>query len=402
MAKVEFNRCADHSVFFTGLLGLHVLIVAVGLGAALYMEHYGHVVTGMNNQIVWGAPHVFAVFLIVAASGALNVASFSSVFNRLAYKPYGRLSGLLAIALLAGGLAVLVLDLGRPDRLLVAMTTYNFKSIFAWNIYLYTGFFAIVAAYLFVMMDRKISRSHLATKAVGGFAFFWRFALTTGTGSIFGFLLARDAYSAAIMAPMFIASSFLYGLAFTILVLLMMSREARSELIGSEMIHKFRGLLILFALATLYFTAVHHLTKIYQPAYRPVEAFLLLNGGIYTTAFWMGQIAIGTLLPLAIVIMASGRRAWLGLEVAAVLFLLGGLSQIYTIIIGGQAFPLRLFPGMDVTSSFFDGQVNQYSPSLPELLLGVSGISIAMLITGIGIKLLPFLSRGTAQAVPAQ
>ncbi len=402
MAKVEYRRCAEHSVFFTGLLGLHVLVVAVGLGAALYMEHFGHVVTGMNNQIVWGAPHVFAVFLIVAASGALNVASFSSVFNRLTYKPYARLSGLLAIALLAGGLAVLVLDLGRPDRLIVAMTTYNFKSIFAWNIYLYTGFFGIVAAYLFVMMDRKISHSHLPTKAVGGFAFFWRFALTTGTGSIFGFLIARDAYSAAIMAPLFIASSFLYGLAFTVLVLLMMSREARSELIDREMIHKFRGLFILFALATLYFTAVHHLTKIYQTSYRPVEAFLLLDGGIYTAAFWIGQIVIGTLLPLAIVILASGRRAWLGLEIAAVFFLLGGLSQIYTIIIGGQAFPLRLFPGMEVTSSFFDGQVNQYSPSLPELLLGVSGISIAMLITGIGIKLLPFLPRGAAQAAPAR
>ena len=131
------------------------------------MEHHGHVVTGMSNQIVWGTPHVFAVFLIVAASGALNVASFSSVFNRLAYKPYARLSGLLAIALLAGGLAVLVLDLGRPDRLIVAMTTYNFKSIFAWNIYLYTGFFAVVATYLFVMMDRKVSRSHLADKSGG-------------------------------------------------------------------------------------------------------------------------------------------------------------------------------------------------------------------------------------------
>ncbi len=32
------------------------------------MHHYGHVVTEKNpyNQIVWGLPHVFAVFLIVA------------------------------------------------------------------------------------------------------------------------------------------------------------------------------------------------------------------------------------------------------------------------------------------------------------------------------------------------
>ncbi len=402
MAKVEYRRYADNSVFFIGLIALHILVVAAGLLSALYMETHGHIVTGMSNQIVWGAPHVFAVFLIVAASGALNMASFSSVFNRTVYKPYARLSGLLAIALLAGGLAVLVLDLGRPDRLIVAMTTYNFKSIFAWNIYLYTGFFGVVAAYLFVMMDRKVSRAHLPTKLVGGFAFFWRLALTTGTGSIFGFLIARDAYSAAIMAPLFIAASFLYGLAFTMLVLLTMGREARSELINDEIVHKFRGLLVLFALAVLYFTVVHHLTKLYQPSYRPVEAFLLRDGGIYTQAFWIGQIAIGTLLPLAIVVLANGRRAWLGLEIASVLFLLGGLFQMYTIIIGGQAFPLRLFPGMEVTSSFFDGQVNQYTPSLPELVLGVSGISIAMLIAGLGIKLLPFLPRGTEHAVPAR
>ena len=51
------------------------------------MEEHGHVVTGMNNHIVWGLPHVFAFFLIVAASGALNVASMASVFGRGAYKP---------------------------------------------------------------------------------------------------------------------------------------------------------------------------------------------------------------------------------------------------------------------------------------------------------------------------
>jgi molybdopterin-containing oxidoreductase family membrane subunit len=33
----------------------------------------------MNNQVVWGLPHVFAIFLIIAASGILNIASISSV-----------------------------------------------------------------------------------------------------------------------------------------------------------------------------------------------------------------------------------------------------------------------------------------------------------------------------------
>src|SRR5208337_3237926 len=129
MAKVAYQKLTDHSAFFWGLLAFHVLVIAAGLSAALYMEEHGHIVTGMSNQIVWGTPHVFAVFLIVAASGALNMASFSSVFNRLAYKPYARLSGLLAIALLAGGLAVLVLAPGYKSggrvRLLLAICAHH-------------------------------------------------------------------------------------------------------------------------------------------------------------------------------------------------------------------------------------------------------------------------------------
>ncbi|HFQ15491.1 MAG TPA: molybdopterin oxidoreductase, partial [Rhodobacteraceae bacterium] len=107
-----FQKLEDHGPFFHALLFAHAAMIGLGLSAAWYMESNGHHVTGMNNQIIWGTPHVFAVFLIIAASGALNVASISSVFNKFAYKRFARLSGILAISLLAGGLSVLVLDLG--------------------------------------------------------------------------------------------------------------------------------------------------------------------------------------------------------------------------------------------------------------------------------------------------
>src|SRR4030067_855261 len=102
------------------------------------------------------------------------------------HNPLARLSGLLAIPLLAGGLAVLVLDLGRPERLIVAMSYYNFKSIFAWNIILYIGFIAIVAVYLWMMFDRRFNDY---TKPAGMAAFLWRLTPTTGTGSRFWFLV---------------------------------------------------------------------------------------------------------------------------------------------------------------------------------------------------------------------
>ena len=132
---LEQNSRAEESLFYVlALIG--GLVTAIGLASALYMEHTGHVVTGMNNQVVWGLPHVFAIFLIVAASGVLNVASIGSVFGKAIYKSRAPLSGLLAIAMLAAGLAVIMLDLGRADRIIVAATHFNPTSVFGWNVIL--------------------------------------------------------------------------------------------------------------------------------------------------------------------------------------------------------------------------------------------------------------------------
>jgi len=277
MKHVVYSEIKGKSPQFWTLAALLSAFVLAALAAAYYMEHFGHYVTGMNNQIVWGMPHVFAIFLIVAASGALNVASIGTVFGKAIYKPLGRLSGLLAVALLVGGLAVLVLDLGRPDRLIVAMTRYNFKSIFAWNIFLYVGFIVVVAAYLWLQMERRMNRF---VKTAGMVALLWRLTLTTGTGSIFGFLVAREAYDSAIMAPLFIAMSFSFGLAAYILVLLAAYRGSGRE-IGEVVIRKLARLLGIFVATVLYFTVVQHLTNLYAAEHTGVERFILLDGGLH-------------------------------------------------------------------------------------------------------------------------
>lgn len=394
MAHAHYNMIEGRSAGFYAVLGLLGAITLAGLGAALYMEHHGHWVTGMTNQVMWGTPHVFAVFLIVAASGALNVASIASVFGRQLYKPLARLSALLSITLLAGGLAVLVLDLGRPDRLIVAMTYYNFKSIFAWNIFLYTGFFGIVAVYLWMMMERRMNDY---SKPVGMFAFLWRLTLTTGTGSIFGFLVARDGYDTAIMAPMFIIMSFAYGLAIYLVVLMAAMRWSGREL-GDVVFGRLRNLLGVFVAAVLYFVTVYHLTNLYITQRHGVEGFILLNGGQFTTMFWLGQIVLGGVVPLVILFSRLGQSRAL-VVLASVLVVLGGLAQMYVTIIGGQAWPMPLMPGKEVVaSSFFDGMVASYSPSLPEVVLGVGGIGLALVMATFAMKVLPFLPQSLSDA----
>jgi molybdopterin-containing oxidoreductase family membrane subunit len=394
MARVQYREIDGRSGGFYALLAVLGALILAGLAAAWTMEHHGHVITGMTNRIVWGTPHVFAVFLIVAASGALNVASIASVFGRAFYKPLTRLSGLLALTLLAGGLAVLVLDLGRPDRLIVAMTHYNFKSIFAWNIFLYTGFFAIVALYLWTMFERRMNRH---SERAGLLAFLWRLVLTTGTGSIFGFLVAREAYNSALLAPLFIVMSFAFGLAIFMLVLMAACRWSGRAL-GAVVLRRLGNLLGVFVAAVLYFVAVYHLTNLYVARQHDVERFILLDGGVYTALFWIGQVFVGGIVPLALV-FAPGTprtpRAPSALAAAAACVIAGGLAQLYVLIIGGQAYPQLMFPGKDVSSSF-DGVVAAYAPSLPEVALGAGGVALALALTAVALKLLPFLPLSLA------
>ncbi len=377
---------------YLALVGVLGALVVAGLGGAYVMETEGHWVTGMSNRIVWGTPHVFAVFLIVAASGALNVASMASVFGRELYKPMTRLSGVLAISLLAGGLAVLVLDLGRPDRLIVAMTTYNFKSIFAWNIFLYTGFFAVAVVYLWMMMERRMNRF---AKPVGTFAFLWRLVLTTGTGSIFGFLVARQAYDSAVMAPMFIAMSLAFGHAIFLLTIMAVSAGTGRPL-GDEIMRRLKNLLGIFLAATLYFVAVQHLTNLYIAERQGIERFLLADGGVYTWLFWLGHVGAGCLVPIALIFappLAASRPAAL---CAAALAVLGGLAQIYVIIIGGQAYPLVLVPGMEIAGPALDADIATYAPSVYEIALGLGGVGLALLMVALAVKVLPILPESLA------
>ncbi len=386
-----FQNLRPSSAFWL-TAGTAAALVLLGLAGAHHMESEGHYVTGMNNRVVWGLPHVFAVFLIVSASGALNVASIASVFRQSLYKPLSRISGLLAMALLVGGLTVLVLDLGRPDRLIIAMTYYNFKSIFAWNIFLYTGFLVVVAVYLWMMFEPRMNRF---TRSAGTVSFIWRLVLTTGTGLIFGVLIAREALGTLVFVPMFIAMSLSFGTAVTLLAMMLVFRLGQTG-VGDQILMRLRTLLAYFVAAVAFFVAVDHLTRLYASGHTEVERFLLLEGGIYPLLFWVGQGLLGTVIP--VILLLTPRFAGVSQTViASLLVLLGAFAQLYVLIIGGQAFPMDIFPGYIEMSTYYEGVVAGYVPSFPELALGLGGIGLAALIALVAVRVLPFLPQGSVK-----
>jgi molybdopterin-containing oxidoreductase family membrane subunit len=169
----------------------------------------------------------------------------------------------------------------------------------------------------------------------------------------------------------------------------MTSFKLDQRVLADSHLSRLRGLLGIFTAAIFYFVLVFHLTKLYGAQYHSIEYFLFVDGGIYTTLFWLVQIGAGSLLPLLLIYLPSLNQSRTSLVLACCLVIIGAFAQLYVIIIGGQAYPLNIFPGYEVSSSFFDGSIATYTPSIWELMLGLGGFAVAILIAFLAMRVLP-------------
>jgi molybdopterin-containing oxidoreductase family membrane subunit len=201
---------------------------------------------------------------------------------------------------------------------------------------------------------------------------------------------------------MFIIMSFAYGLALYLLVL-MFTFNTDDRPLGDMVLRRLKNLLGVFVAAVFYFTLVYHLTNLYGTENHEFELFMLRDGGIYTAIFWIGWVLLGMLVPMGILFHPALGMQRGAITLAALLVVLGGLSAIYVIVIGGQAFPLSMFPAHTIIESgYFDGvngMANSYSPSLPEFLLGLGGFALALLVTFIAVRMMQFLPYSLADEV---
>jgi molybdopterin-containing oxidoreductase family membrane subunit len=91
----------------------------------------------------------------------------------------------------------------------------------------------------------------------------------------------------------------------------------------------------------------------------------------------------------------KGNRSVLGL--ASILVIIGGIVQMYVLIVGGQAYPLEMFPGKEILEGY--GGIVVYTPSFPEIALGVGGLALALVVVTLLVKFLPFLPESLADKV---
>ncbi len=355
-----------------------------------YVE--GHQLFGSNNLIPWGMPIVLTIYLIGLSAGSLILSSLTYVFGREEYKPIARMAVFLAIVLIAGAMISIAVDLGRPEkfwRLFMFFYLNNMSSMFAINGILYGGYFVISLVYLGFIMANQLR----FTKIMGTIAVGWAVLVHMGTGAIFGFIAAREAWVSPIKPLEFLTAALASGLALLIVVTILTFRFTGRQL-KKEVILSLGRMLSVFIIGLLILITVDKLTHAYAPNR---EATLFMLTGHFSWIFWGLQIGMGAIIPLAILFNPRLNKTVRGIFLAAIAVVVGVFFERYYLVIPGAAFPMPYYPG---TIEGYWGVVGSFAVMPVEMLLSLGIASVLALLFVLGLKFLDLLPVTASTEAP--
>ncbi|MBI3581711.1 MAG: polysulfide reductase NrfD [Nitrospinae bacterium] len=387
--KIRFSTIKGNSREYVLLVLSLGFVSFCGFVAAWLRYTHGHYITNMTNAVPWGFPKIVAIYMIGLSAGSLVLSSLSGVFGITEFKIFARSAALLAALLLIGALMSIILDWGRPDRILVPFVHINPRSMFSLDAMFYTAYILTCFVYLWAMFKEKTE----LVKRLGVLAIFIAILVHSGTGAIFGFVGARELYHSPLLPPLFIASALSSGSAMMVVVMYLTFRWSRRPLDDALLI-RLGSYMAAFLLVAGFFIFVENVTRAYFPANYEVQRFLLTSGNKYSQIFWVGMVGIGVVLPLGILFNPATRQNVGWILFASALVLAGVLAERYIIVIPAQVFPIDLFPGMKVSSPFMDGVVAKYSISVVEAFYGLGIFTFVFFLYALALKFFELLPEG--------
>jgi molybdopterin-containing oxidoreductase family membrane subunit len=142
-----------------------------------------------------------------------------------------------------------------------------------------------------------------------------------------------------------------------------------------------------------YLVTIEHLIHLYVPEAQEGEHYIMFGGGFFTWVFWVQIYAVGLIAPIAILFNRKTRDKVKWILTASAMHVFGVLGERILFVLPGQILPIPILPGYKLSSSFLDGQIVSYIPSIAEWVQFVGIFALIALAFIIGISILPLLPR---------
>ncbi len=354
---------------------LATLLFFILVGSSFYLLQLKNglgYTTGLGRDVSWGFYIAQLTYLVGVAASAVMVVLPYYLHD---YKAFGRITILgefLAVPAVLMCLIFVIVDLGRPDRLMNIIKYPTPHSVLFWdmivlNVYLLLN---IVIGWTVLEAERNEVKPPKWVKPLIILSIPWAPSIHTVTAFLYQGLPGRSFWLTAIMAPRFLSSAFAAGPSLLILLALLVRKYTKFDP-GREQIQSLAKIVTYAILINVFFFFCEVFTVFYSQIPHDMVHFKYLFMGLDGKGIlvpWMWFAITGMTVAGILMVFPKIR------ENETTLAMVCGLIIITTYIDKG----LGLMTGGFVPNPL--ERVVEYWPTLPEFLISLGVYSIGAFI----------------------
>ena len=376
-------------------IGIVVAAVVTVAGLALWgMQLSGGLVqTGVRNFDSWGLYITMFMFLVGLSAGGLIISSVPRAFGMKGFGGISKIAVWTSICCTVLAVGFVVIDLGQPLRLWELFAYSNLGSPLMWDIAVISIYLILSVVYLWATLRAEAGKvSEKALRVISVIALVTAVLVHSVTAWIFGLQQAHEFWHTALLAPWFVSSALVCGVALVLVVVIALRKAGYLELDQANVV-KLAKMLGAFVVVDLYFFGCDLLTAGF-PGGSGSEIVAMLATGPLAPFFWVE--IVGCALCAAVCFTPKLRTNPL-IVIAAVLAIVGIFCKRVQLLVGGFQIPNLDMPAVVSGPALTDagaalqsaGGSMVYFPSMLEfgVVLGVFGLGALMLL--LGLKFLP-------------
>lgn len=339
-----------------------ILLVFILWGIYAYLTQLttGLGVSGLSRQVFWGVYITNFVFFIGISHAGTLISAILRIAKAEWRRAITRSAEVITVLVLFLGVGSILIDLGRPDRMLYAVRYAQFQSPLLWDVTSITIYLTASSIYLYIAMipDIAILRDQrggkrrwfyrilalgwagtekhhrLLEKGIGIMAVLV-IPIAVSVHTVVSFVFAmtmQPMWHSAIFGPYFVAGAIFSGIAALILAMGIIRKVYHLEAYLKPVHFDYLGILLLvMTLLWFYFTFAEYLTAFYgrEPAHMAV--FWSKVTGRFAPLFW-GMFLFCFLIPLPILSIKRFRTT-LGTMIASGSIIIGMWFERFIIIV---------------------------------------------------------------------
>jgi Ni/Fe-hydrogenase subunit HybB-like protein len=201
-------------------------------------------------------------------------------------------------------------------------------------------------------------------------------------GATYGVLKARPFWFKPEMSVLFMLSAIVGGIALTLFASMLASRLTPKARVNDTLIERVAGFLAWLLVGYFYFRFwdTFAVTYTYDPG--RTEGLKLLTRGNLSFNFWIGEMLLGTFVPMVLLLYKKTRLnpCW---RMTALFLVAGGVVAFrWDTNLVGELVVMSYLPGKAAIA------YTSYSPSLVEWITGLGIIAYGLMAFSIGVKYL--------------